>query len=149
MDKQFCLWSSNALWVTRLMINWKCSSFYGGKTHFMNWACLEATQWKVNIISFCPNVLLDSGESRVTGVLQDAAAYEKTLKFGIIIISVTLSWCYKKWLSIIQQFFSYFQAGEMGRDPLNNMDRSNDKKLPNDDYRVIKKIACLFWTTKS
>ena len=33
----------------------------------------------------------------------------------------------------------------MGRDPLNNIDRSNDKKLPNDDdYRVIRKIACLF-----
>ena len=109
MDKQFCLWSSNALWVTGLMINWKCSFFCGEKTHFMNWACLEAAQLKVNIISFCPNVLLDSGESRVIGVLQDAAAYEKTLKFGIIIISVTLSWCCKKWLSIIQQFFSFFQ----------------------------------------
>ena len=55
----------------------------------MNWACLEAAQLKVNIISFCANVLLDSGESRVIGVLQDVAAYEKTLKFGIIIISVT------------------------------------------------------------
>ena len=38
----------------------------------------------------------------------------------------------------------FLLSGEMGRDPLNNIDRSNDKKLPNDDYRVIKKIACLF-----
>ena len=75
------------------------------------------------------------------GVLQDTAAYEKTLKFGIIIISVTLSWCCKKWLS---STIFFLLSGEMERDPLNNIDRSNDKKLPNDDYRVIRKIACLF-----
>ena len=100
----------------------------------MNWACLEATQLKVNIISFCPNVLLDSGESRVIGVLQDAVAYEKTLKFGIIMQKVAFYY----------STIFFLLSGEMGRDPLNNIDRSNDKKLPNDDYRVIKKRACLF-----
>lgn len=77
------------------------------------------------------------------GVLRDAAAYEKTLKFGVIIISVTLHWCCKKLLFYYSTIF-FLLSGEMGRDSLNNIDRSNDKKLPNDDYRVIRKIACLF-----
>ena len=147
MDKQFCLWSSNALWVTRLMINWKCSCFCGGKTHFMNWACLEAAQLKVNIVSFCmPQCTFRQWREQGDWGSSGRCCLWKDIKI----------WYYHHFshLKLVLQKVAFYYStiffllsGEIGRDPLNNIDRSNDQKLPNDDYRVIKKIACLFWTT--